>query len=82
MSSPEADGFNLPPLNPENADNQAAHLLEGESADPRVESGFWAEIHAAEDLMGSCDYPSYCKFYGDDAGICDRSCDVPMWDQV
>lgn len=46
--------------------------------DPRVQQS----ADAIEGLMGPCDYPRYCKFYGDDTGICDRSCNESIWDQI
>jgi hypothetical protein len=38
----------------------------------------------AEQAFGDCDLSSnYCKFYGKgEVGMCDRMCDVPVWDQI
>lgn len=36
----------------------------------------------AEDAFGDCDFPRYCKFYGEDASCCDRSCGENVWDQI
>lgn len=36
----------------------------------------------AEVAFGACDYPQYCKFYGENPSFCDRSCDVDVWDQI
>lgn len=36
----------------------------------------------AEVAFGGCDYPRVCKFYGDNPSFCDRSCDIPVWDQI
>jgi hypothetical protein len=47
--------------------------------DPRVQQS----ADAIEGLMGPCDYPRYCKFYGEGrTGICDRSCGESIWDQI
>ena len=37
---------------------------------------------AIGEIMGKCDYPVYCKFYGEHPSFCDMSCDVPFLDQV
>lgn len=35
-----------------------------------------------EKLMGECNFPKYCKFYGKDPDFCDRECGVPVWEQI
>lgn len=37
---------------------------------------------AVEELMGECDYPKYCKFYGENPGFCGRTCSMSVWDQI
>ncbi len=52
---------------------------------PPEEAGTFVNIigrTVAEEAFGICDYPSYCKFYGDNPSFCDRSCDESVWDQV
>ncbi len=36
----------------------------------------------AELAFGQCDYPRYCKFYGENPSFCDRSCNMDIWDQI
>jgi hypothetical protein len=35
-----------------------------------------------ETIFGACDFPHYCKFYGENPSFCDRECNVPVWDQI
>ena len=39
-------------------------------------------LRAAESVLGECDYPSYCKFYGENPSFCDRSCSESVLDQI
>lgn len=64
------------------AEEEPAKLLEGQPLDPREQPEFWRLIHNANDAFGVCDYPRYCKFYGENPGFCDRSCDTEVWDQI
>lgn len=36
----------------------------------------------SEVAFGGCDYPNYCKFYGERPGFCDRICGESVWDQI
>ncbi len=39
-------------------------------------------MDAVEKLMGECNYPFVCKFYGTNPDFCDRSCSESIWDQI
>jgi len=60
------------------ADASEAGGVDGETFDQVYDKTMRTIAHVA---FGECG-PGYCKFYGDDVGICDRSCNVPVWDQI